>query len=285
VAATRMAAQRFVSREPREPTAARVTLTSAPWLAFLYTASARREAELRIAFARYGTHGHRPRATDARMTVQVILLGLASSIRPTSVAAVYALLSADAPRRLMAVYVVTGLAFTVGFGLLAIFVFSSIEVSAGSERTKGIAEIVGGILVLTFALGVLTGRVGEGHGTDAPEPKRRWNKLHPRRLTVRIAALAGPVTHIPGIFYLIALNIIIAYHARAPRRLLEVLTYNAIWFAIPLCALAVCIVAPDRARESVAALQRWTREHLRAILLVVSFGLGIALVVTGTLTI
>jgi small neutral amino acid transporter SnatA (MarC family) len=183
----------------------------------------------------------------------------------------------------MAVYVVAGLAFTVGFGLLAISVFSSIEVSAGTNRTKAIAEIVGGVLVLLFAFGVLTGRVGEARSDDAPERKRRWNKLQPRRLTVRIAALAGPVTHIPGIFYLIALNIIIADHPRTPRRLLEVLTYNAIWFAIPLCALAVCIVAPEQAREAVGGLQRWTRDHLRTILLVVSSGLGSALVVTGAL--
>ena len=90
--------------------------------------------------------------------------------------------------------------------------FSGIEVSAGTDRTRGIAEIVGGVLVLTFAFCVLTGRVGGARSDDAPAPKRRWNKLHPQRLNVRIAALAGPVTHIPGIFYLIALNIIIAYH-------------------------------------------------------------------------
>jgi hypothetical protein len=243
------------------------------------------EPKLRIALASYGAHGGRPGTADAHMTVQVILLGLASSIRPTSLAAVYALLSADAPRRLMAVYLVTGLAFTIGFGLLAISVFNNIEVSTGTNRTKGIAEIVGGVLVLTFAFSVLTGRVGEARSSDAPKPKRRWNKLQPRRLTVRTAALAGPLTHIPGIFYLIALNIILAYHPRVPRRLLEVLTYNAIWFAIPLCALAVCIVAPERARDAVAVLQRWTRDHLRTILLVVSSGLGVALVVTGTLTV
>lgn len=219
------------------------------------------------------------------MTVQVIVLGLASSIRPTSLAAVYALLSADAPRRLMAVYVVAGLAFTVGFGLLAIFAFSSIGVSAETDRTKGIAEIVGGTLVLTFAFGVLTGRVAQARSTDAPVHTRRWNKLAPRRPTSRLAALAGPVTHIPGIFYLIALNIIIADHPPVPRRLLEVLTYNALWFAIPLCALAVCVVAPERARGAVAVIQRWTRDHLRMILLVVSSGLGTALVVSGALTI
>ena len=81
------------------------------------------------------------------MTVQIILLALASSIRPTSLAAVYAFLSADAPRRLMAVYVAAGLTFTLAFGLLAIAVFSGIEVSAGTSHTKGIADMVGGVLL------------------------------------------------------------------------------------------------------------------------------------------
>ena len=90
-----------------------------------------------------------------------------------------------------------------------------------------------------------------------PRPRRRWNKLHPRRLTVRIAALAGPVTHIPGIFYLIAINTIIAYKPGAPGWQLEVLTYNVIWFAIPLCALAVCIVAPEQARWRSRCSERW----------------------------
>ena len=45
------------------------------------------------------------------MTVEIILLALASSIRPSSLAAIYALLSAPAPRRLMVAYVVAGLAF------------------------------------------------------------------------------------------------------------------------------------------------------------------------------
>jgi hypothetical protein len=219
------------------------------------------------------------------MTVQVVLLALASSIRPTSLAAVYALLSADAPRWLMAVYVAAGLAFTVAFGLLVISVFSGIDLGAGTGRTKGIAEIAAGIVVLTLAFAVLTGRVRLARGDDSPEPGRRWNKVLSRRLTVRVAALAGPVTHIPGIFYLVALNLIVANHASASGRLLEVLTYNAIWFAIPLGALAVCIVAPDAAREAVAVVQRWTRDHLRAILLVVSTGLGGALLVQGALTV
>ena len=42
------------------------------------------------------------------MTIEVVLLALASTVRPTSLAAVYALVSGDSPRRLMIVYIAAG---------------------------------------------------------------------------------------------------------------------------------------------------------------------------------
>ena len=68
-----------------------------------------------------------------------------------------------------------------------------------------------------------------------------------RRLTARTAALAGPATHIPGIFYLIALNLIVTHNAAIADKAVALVVYNAVWFAIPLAALAVCIVRPAAA--------------------------------------
>lgn len=219
------------------------------------------------------------------MTVEIVVLALVSTVRPTSLAAIRALLSTDSPRRLMTGYVAAGLAFTVAFGLIVIWVFNGIDVNSGTDRTKGIAEIAGGIIVLAFALCVLTRRIGGAHPDDTPRAHGRWEKLLEHRLTLRTAVLAGPVTHIPGLFYLIALDVIVADQPKVPGGLIEVLIYNAIWFAIPIVALAVCIVEPETARDAVGAIDRWARRHARVILLVVSFGVGAALVVRGALTI
>src|SRR4029079_10055479 len=62
----------------------------------------------------------------ARVTFEVILLALASTIRPTSLAAVYTLLSSPAPRRLMIAYVIAGLTFTIAFGALVVWAFHGI---------------------------------------------------------------------------------------------------------------------------------------------------------------
>ena len=218
------------------------------------------------------------------MTIEIILLALASTVRPTSLAAVYALLASESPRRLMIVYVVAGLAFTVAFGLLVVLAFHGINVSSGSSRARGVAEIVGGAAMLVFAAAVRTGRIGGRHPDDAPGPSDRLSRVLAHRLTLRTAAFAGPATHIPGLFYLVALNVIVAHDPTGARGAFEVLLYNAIWFAVPLCALVVCVIEPATARTAVGAIQEWTTNHARAIVVVVATGAGVTLVVHGLLT-
>jgi hypothetical protein len=219
------------------------------------------------------------------MTIEVVLLALASTVRPTSLAAVYALVSSDSPRRLMTVYIAAGLTFTIAFGLLVIWAFHGVDINSGSDETKGIAQIVGGILVLTFAVLLLTGHIGGPHADDAPDAPRRWRTLFERRLGTDTAALAGPATHVPGLFYLIALNVIAAHQPSIPDGLVEVLVYNVVWFALPIGALAICVIDPPAARRAVHELRMWTLSHTRTLLLVVSLAAGAGLVIRGLITI
>ena len=117
------------------------------------------------------------------MTIEVVLLALVTTVRPTSLAAVYALLSSESPRRRMISYISAGLTFTIAFGLLVIWAFNGVDINSGSDETKGIAEIVAGIAVLTFAVLVLTGHVGGPHPDDAPPAPGRWRTALERRLS------------------------------------------------------------------------------------------------------
>ena len=219
------------------------------------------------------------------MTIEVVLLALASTVRPTSLVAVYALVGHEQPRRLMLVYITAGLTFTIAVGLVVISVFSGVDVNSGSEKAKGIAELAGGIAVLTFAVLLGTGHVGGPHTDDAPDAPRRWRAVLDHRLTAPKAALAGPATHIPGLFYLIALNVIVAHQPSVPSGLVELLIYNVVWFALPLGALAVCVMNPPAARRAVDEVRRWTLRHTRTLLLLVSIVAGVGLVIRGLLTV
>jgi len=217
------------------------------------------------------------------LIIEIIALALASTVRPTSLAAVSAILSHASRRRLLLAYIAAGLAFTIAFGVVVVGAFHGVRLDAGSDRTKGIANIVGGVVVLLFGCVVLTGLVRRRPDHNAPGAGGGWKARLDRRLTVPAAAIAGPLTHIPGLFYLIALNVIVASDPRVPGGLLAVMIYDAVWFALPIAALATCIVDPEAARVGVARVQRWTGQHSRALLLLTSFIVGAALVIRGAL--
>jgi hypothetical protein len=215
--------------------------------------------------------------------VEVFLLALASTVRPTSLAAVSALLAGESRRRLMFAYVIAGLAFTLAFGVLILGVFHGVDLHAGSSRTKAIADIIGGSVALFFGFAVLTGAIRRRPGH--PATGRGTNRLArlEQNLTVRVAALVGPLTHIPGIFYLVALNVIVAADPRLPSGLFALGIYNGIWFAVPIAALVVCIVDPARAQRIVLGIQEGAKRHARRITLALTFGVGIALLIRGVL--
>jgi hypothetical protein len=212
-------------------------------------------------------------------------LALASTIRPTSIAAVYALVRERSPRRLLTAYVAAGLLFTVAFGLIIILAFSGIQLRSGSNRTKGIAEIAAGLLAIGLGVGVLIGRIGGGRAEGGPLAHRRREGRRGPRITTRTAMLAGPATHIPGLLYLIALDLIVASQPGLTGGIVDVLLYNAIWFALPLGALIVCIIDPPASRRAVETVHAWASARMRAIVLTVAFGLGTALLLTGALTV
>ena len=146
-----------------------------------------------------------------RMTIEVVLLALASTVRPTSLAAVYALIANESPRRLMAVYIIAGLAFTIAFGLPVIWAFNGIDVNSGTHETKGIAEIGGGLVALLFAALSARGASAGRTPTTRPKPHGRWQTLLEHDDPDAPPRSPGPATHIPGLFYLIALNVIVAH--------------------------------------------------------------------------
>lgn len=81
------------------------------------------------------------------------------------------------------------------------------------------------------------------------------------------------------------MNLIVAQQPKVPLGVLDVLIYNAVWFALPITALAICIVEPAAARETVKAIEAWTRRHARRVVLVIAFAVGGTLVIHGALTI
>ena len=150
--------------------------------------------------------------------------------------------------------------------------FHGVHIHAGSGRTKGVADILGGVVALLFGLAVATGLVARARQRRVPGNAGRFKARLDRGLTVPTAAVAGPLTHIPGVFYIIALNVIVAHEPNVPGGLLAIVVYDATWFAVPIAALALSVVKPSAASDAVLWAQRWTERHSRAIALTVASG-------------
>jgi Sap, sulfolipid-1-addressing protein len=220
------------------------------------------------------------------VTVQIVLLALASGLRPSSFVAVYTLVRDRSPSRLMTAYVAAGLAFTFAVALVVLLVFSGIDLRAGTSRTRAIAEIAAGAFTLALGTAVALRRGPSWRSVDASGGANRLRSgLQGRQITTRTAALAGAVTHIPGLLYLLALDLIVSQEPDVPRELVQVGIYNAVWFALPILALAVCIVDPAAARAGLQMLERRVSTHARTIVIIIAFAVGSWLLIDGATTI
>jgi len=217
------------------------------------------------------------------MTVlRLLALGLATAIRPTSLAAVGALAAAATPRRFLTAYVIAGLAFTIAIGAAVIWLIHGVDITTRSGPFRGVAQIGGGLATITFGLVLLSGRRTRTRPVvDQPASASRWTTALSEHISVRRAALAGPVTHLPGLLYLVALNVIITEPQSARESLVQLLVYNGGWFAVPIAVLTLSIIRPGTASRVITVVQPWARKHGRSVLAVVCLALGIALVVHG----
>ena len=104
--------------------------------------------------------------------------------------------------------------------------------------------------------------------------RRHLQDLSPSR-----AAVAGVITHLPGLVYLAALNAIVG--DATLNGIVQVLVYNAIWYSVPVVALVLSMHNPAVARECLAMVASWTRRHRQVIMVVFLSGLGSYLLAVG----
>ena len=220
------------------------------------------------------------------MILRLIALGLATAIRPTSLAAVGALLAQPSPRRFLTAYVVAGAGFTVAFGIAVIAVFHGVEFSPSSGRVRAVAEIIAGGAAVVFGLLLVSGRVGAHRiERDQPVERRGWISTLSEHLSVRKAAVAGPMTHIPGVLYLLALDLIVTEQRTTELGVVDLLIFNGLWFALPIAALTLSIIRPGSGSRAIAAARPWIERYGRTVLIIVLLTVGGAFLVHGLRTV
>jgi hypothetical protein len=149
---------------------------------------------------------------DGSVSLDALVLALASVARLSTVAAVYAMLSAARPIRLLTAYILAGFVVSTGVGIVLVNLLNdSIRRRTPDEVPAVIAFILAAVS-LGYAAGLLSGRVPapvrEPMRTHLGLDSHSWLGRQLTAMSVPRAALAGILTHPPGIFYLAALSAI-----------------------------------------------------------------------------
>ena len=216
------------------------------------------------------------------MSLEALALAVVCAFRPTALAAVYALLSSSTPRRPLAAYTVAGLAISAISGAIVVLVLHGVGREPGTSTVNGVIELAGGAAALGFAAGIATGRMQGvsriGHSKGDSRVTRRL-----RNPSLRVAAAAGVATHLPGLLYLLGLNAIADSDPALAGGLVAVLVFDAIWLAIPFCALVASIRRPDTARAVIGRISASMLNHQRAGLTLVFSVVGAYFATKGVL--
>jgi hypothetical protein len=214
------------------------------------------------------------------VNLEAIVLAVGSGARPAGLAAVYSLLARDHPRRLLAAYIGAGFAFSAGFGIIVVLAFSNADLHP-PRVLSGIFDLVVGAAALGFAAGILAGR-SLSRSPDDPSGTENWALRKLREPTLGSAALVGVATHLPGLFYLLALNSIIAERQSAVADVWHVLAYNGIWYGVSVAAVFFLLIRPsDAVRELFGRVNAYARAHQRPILVAIFTVVGVYLVAHG----
>ena len=102
-----------------------------------------------------------------KVSPEALALALSTVIRPTSTAAVFAMLGAARPVRLLLPYIVTGFAFSAGIGIVVVLLLGGWTGPETRDEARPVIVIVLGAVSLGYAAGLLSGRLQQpGHAGE-----------------------------------------------------------------------------------------------------------------------
>jgi Sap, sulfolipid-1-addressing protein len=212
---------------------------------------------------------------------EALVLALSGIVRPTTLAAVYTMLSGPRARRLLVAYLAAGLVLSLTVGTVIVVVLQGYTTSSGSTLGRAVVDVVLGAAACGYAAGVWTRRQSEPSAMT--ERTGAWIQRRLQNLKVTGAALIGVVTHLPGLVYLAALNAIVASAASTTGAVVQVVVYNIIWYSVGIGALVVSAFHPTAARDLLENAQAAIRPHSRTIVVVFFAIVGLYLIGKGLL--
>jgi Sap, sulfolipid-1-addressing protein len=178
-----------------------------------------------------------------------------------------------------------GFAMGIAVGVVVLFILRPALGSAHFTLPR-VQIVVGAVLLVNAALVAAGVGVRRGEGSaGVSEGRFGWLAMRTRQLfngrSLWTAGVAGLGIALPSVDYLAVLALIVASGAAAADQLGALLMFNVVAFGFVEIPLISYLVAPDRTRAMLSALNDWLRTRRRRALAILLTAIGCVLLGAG----
>ena len=210
------------------------------------------------------------------MWFTILVMAVAVSLEPFRIGMTVLMLNRPRPMLQLLVFLCGGYAMGMTVGLVVLFVFRRRLLGSAYFTLPKVQILIGALaLLVAAALAVRPGRLA----APAKLSTRVQGLLS--RHSLWVSGLAGMGIALPSVDYLAALAVILASGAAAMTQVGALLMFNAVAFALVQIPLVAGLVAPDKTRTAMAALNDWIRSRRRAEVATLLAGVGCVLLAVG----
>jgi hypothetical protein len=207
------------------------------------------------------------------MWITVLVMAIAVSMEPFRIGMTVLMLNRPRPTLQLLAFLSGGFLMAATVGLVVLFVFRP-GLLGSAHFTLPKVQIVIGIFALLMAALLATGVV--------PEPKL---PVRARGLaygpSLWVATVAGLGIALPSIDYLAVLAVIVASGAAPSTQVGALVVFNVVAFTLVEVPLVAYLLAPERTRALMLALNDWIQSRRRRGLAAVLVAVGCVLLVAG----
>ncbi|HET9563623.1 MAG TPA: GAP family protein [Mycobacterium sp.] len=219
------------------------------------------------------------------MWITVLAMALAVSLEPFRIGMTVLMINRPRPLHQLLAFLAGGFAMGITVGMIVLFILRPALGSAHFTLPR--VQIVVGLVLLVNAAVVASGVMGRrGDGAeDRVEGKFGSLATRTRQLangsSLWTAGVAGLGIALPSVDYLAVLALIVASGAAAATQVGALLLFNVVAFGFVEIPLISYVVAPERTRATLSALQDWLRARRRRAVSILLAAVGCVLLAAG----
>ena len=221
----------------------------------------------------------------------VFAIAVLASLDAGLIAATVVLLGRPRPGRKLLAFLIGGMSFSIGFGLLIVLALHGSGVFHETDGSlSAIVEVAAGTLLLAVAIAVGSGRVAHWQArrrqrTDASRsPRPSLSERAFGHDSLWIAWAAGAAYSAPGAYYLAGLALLVKLDKPTATDVLAIVGFNLIMFAFLEIPLLGFLFAPERTRALTGRLSGWMSRRRRTLIVVIAGAGGAYLLISGLAT-